>query len=355
MNSESAPVPDIDEKSLWAYLAGRVPGFREPAELKRFSGGMSNPTYLIVTPDGRYVMRKKPAGALLHTAHQVEREYRVIHSLRDSGVPAPEAFHLCEDPDVIGSTFYVMECVDGVVVHNPTLPDFNPDERTKIYDSWNDAIARVHRIDWRAAGLESFGRHENYLPRQIERWSKQFTASKTHDIPSFDCLREWLLAHLPNQEPVRLIHGDCSMANCIIDPATSRIAALLDWELSTLGDPLADLAHSCKPWCLEPSERGFSGHDPASTGIPALADFLDAYCVRTGRASIRQQWPFYMAFALFRSAAILQGVYSRALQGNAASAGAREIGAQAMAVADRGWAIATGRYDPLQPRLKHQD
>lgn len=343
----TSPSLSIDEGALSRYLSAFLPGFAGDVTLQQFDGGMSNPTYLITTQETRYVMRKKPPGKLLPSAHQIEREYRVQDALRDSAVPTAKMLHLCEDADVIGTPFYVMEYVAGRIIDEPVLHGFSPAERAAVYDSWNSVLAAVHQTDWTGLNLSSFGRHENYLSRQIDRWSKQYEASKTHDIEAMAHLASWLPANMPPHQPTALIHGDCKIANVVLHPTEPRIIAVLDWELSTLGDPLADLAHSCKPWLLAIDRVGIDSRYVGEQGIPHLTTFLGDYCRRTGRQPFDDVWPFYMAFALFRSAAILQGVYSRAMQGNVASRGGMDIGAQATYVADLGWRVANDGCNAL--------
>jgi aminoglycoside phosphotransferase (APT) family kinase protein len=283
------------------------------------------------------VLRKKPPGTLLPSAHAVEREYRVITALGETGVPVPRTFCLCEDPSVIGTPFYVMEYVAGRVLRDPTLPGMSRSERAAIYHTMNDVLARLHGIEPAALGLEDFGRPGNYFARQIARWTKQYEMSRTEEIPSMAMLVAWLPAHIPPGEETRLVHGDYRLENMIFHPQEPRILAVLDWELSTLGDPLADLAYNCILYHTQGATTGgLVGVDFEAAGIPREADYLADYCRRTGRPKI-EAWNFYLAFSLFRLAAIAQGILGRALQGNASSENARQAGGQTRFLADAAW------------------
>jgi len=327
----------FDAARLEAYLRVNVAGFAGPLAVFQFAGGQSNPTFVLDTPAQRYVLRKKPPGVLLPSAHAVDREYRVITALGRTPVPVPRTFCLCEDPSVIGTPFYVMEYVEGRVLRDPTLPGITRSERAAIYDTMNDVLARLHRIDPKALGLEDYGKPGNYFARQIARWTKQYEMSRTEDIPSMTKLLAWLPAHTPPGEETRLVHGDYRLENMIFHPREPRILAVLDWELSTLGDPLADLAYNCILYHTPGATTGgLMDVDFAATGIPREADYLAEYCRRTGRAKI-EAWSFYLAFSLFRLAAIAQGILGRALQGNASSESARQVGGQARFLADAAW------------------
>ncbi|NEX63692.1 phosphotransferase [Noviherbaspirillum galbum] len=334
---------DFDAGRLEQYLEGHVAGFRGPLQARRFSEGQSNPTYLLETPDRRYVLRKKPAGTLLPSAHAVEREYRVISALRDSGVPVARTYCLCEDSAVIGTPFYVMEFVGGRVLWDPTLPGMQPSERAAIYDDMNRVIAALHGIDPAAVGLGDFGRPGNFFERQIARWTKQYRASETETIDAMESLIGWLPANIPQSEETAIVHGDLRLDNLIFHPAEPRIVAMLDWELSTLGHPLADFAYHALTWRLSADEfRGMRGADLASLGIPGEQAYLGQYCRRTGRAAVPQaEWNFYLAYSMFRLAAILQGILKRAHDGNASSAQAFETGRKARAIAEAGWRQVT--------------
>jgi aminoglycoside phosphotransferase (APT) family kinase protein len=330
----------FDEAALESYLRAKVEGFAGPLRVFQFAGGQSNPTFVLDTPLRRYVMRKKPPGTLLPSAHAVEREYRVITALAKTSVPVARTFTLCEDPSVIGTPFYVMEYVEGRVLRDPTLPEMTPLERSAVYDTMNDVLSRLHRIDPAAVGLQDFGKPGNYFARQIARWTKQYEMSRTDDIPTMTKLLAWLPAHVPPGEETRLVHGDYRLENMIFHPTEPRILAVLDWELSTLGDPLADLAYNCILYhTAGATTGGLADVDFAATGIPCEADYLADYCRRTGRPKIGA-WNFYLAFSLFRLAAIAQGILGRALQGNASSETARQVGAQARFLADAAWRLA---------------
>jgi aminoglycoside phosphotransferase (APT) family kinase protein len=322
---------------LEGWMVATVPGFRGPLQAEQFKGGQSNPTYLLTAPSGRYVLRRKPPGKLLPSAHAVDREYRVMAALAGSGVPVPKVYGLCLDDSVIGTAFFVMDFVAGRVLWDQTLPGMAPAERAAIFDAMNDVIAKLHRVDYAAAGLGDFGKAGGYVARQIARWTKQYRASETESIPAMERLIEWLPAHLPQAETTSLVHGDYRLDNLIFHPREPRILAVLDWELATLGDPLADIAYHVMYWRLEPGLfRGLAGVDLAALGIPSEADYVAAYCRRLGRPPIGD-WGFYIAYNMFRLAAILQGIMGRVRDGTAASAQAADAGARARAVAEAGW------------------
>ena len=324
----------FDEAKLATYLEGAIPGFAGPMEVTQFKGGQSNPTYLLTTPTRRYVLRKKPPGKLLASAHQIEREYKVIEALARTDVPVAAALVLCEDAEVIGTPFYVMGHVEGRVLRDPQLPGLTPAERAATYDSMNDVLARMHKVDVNAVGLGDFGKPGNYFERQIGRWSKQYEAARTGDVPAMDLLMAWLPAHIPEGDQVSLVHGDYRLENTICHPTEPRILAVLDWELATLGHPLADLAYNCMPYHIaDPTMGSLKGVDFAATGIPSEAEYLAAYCRRTGRQGI-PHWEFYLAFSMFRLSSIAQGVYKRGLDGNASSDKATMYGAVAIFLAD---------------------
>jgi aminoglycoside phosphotransferase (APT) family kinase protein len=332
----------FDAARLEGWLAEHVPGFRGPLTVEQFKGGQSNPTYLLGAPSGRYVLRRKPPGKLLPSAHAVDREYRVMAALAGSGVPVPRVFGLCPDEGVIGTAFFVMDFVAGRVLWDQTLPGMAPAERAAIFDAMNDVIAKLHRVDYASVGLSDFGKTGGYVARQIARWTKQYRASETESIPAMERLIEWLPAHLPPTESTGLVHGDYRLDNLIFHPSEPSILAVLDWELATLGDPLADFAYHVMYWRLAPGLfRGLDGVDLAALGIPTEADYVAAYCQRTGRRSAGRthidHWDFYVAYNMFRLAAILQGIMGRVRDGTAASAQAADAGLRARAVADAGW------------------
>jgi aminoglycoside phosphotransferase (APT) family kinase protein len=335
----------FDEGRLATYLAANLPGFSGDMTLRQFQGGQSNPTFLVEANERRWVLRKKPPGKLLPSAHMVEREYRVIRALADTDVPVAPAPLLCEDPAIIGTPFYVMEFVDGRVFTDPALPGMKPQERAAIYDAMNDTLAGLHKVDWKAVGLGDFGRPDNYVARQIARWSKQYEASKTGDIPEMDRLIAWLPQNVPPRDETTLAHGDFRLGNMIFHPAEPRVVAVLDWELSTLGHPLSDLAYNCMLYHLPadlPTVRGFGDVDLGMLGIPDEHAYVDAYVRRTSRDP-GADWPFFLAFSFFRYAAIVQGVYARALQGNASSATGEQLGRTAPRLAAIGWRLVEGR------------
>lgn len=336
------PVREVhrfDVVALERYMASHVDGFAGPADVRQYRGGQSNPTYHIRSPSGEYVLRRKPPGRLLPSAHLIEREHRIITALASSGVPVPRTHALCEDPSVIGTAFYIMECVHGRVLREPRLQDLAPAERAAIYDDMNRVLATLHQVDWQALGLAEFGRPGNYFARQIHRWTEQYRASETEPIPSMERLIAWLPAHIPPDDAAAIVHGDYRLANMIVRGTEPRILAVVDWELSTLGHPLADLAYNCLPYYLEPHQfEGLLGEDLARLGIPPEQDYVAAYCRRTARGEI-PQWAFYVAFAMFRLAAILQGIMGRVIAGTASDPQARERGAMARPLADAAWAI----------------
>ena len=333
----------FDTDRLAGYLAGHLPGFAGPLEVKQFQGGQSNPTYLLITPARRYVMRSKPGpvARLLPSAHAIEREFRLMRALAPQGVPVPEMLLLCEDESVIGRAFFLMEHVDGRIFWEQSLPGLAPAERGAIYDEMNRVIAKLHSVDIERAGLADYGKAGNYFARQIGRWSKQYRASETEAIEAMDRLIDWLPAHVPPGDETTVVHGDFRLDNLIFHPAEPRVLAVIDWELSTLGHPLADFSYLCMSWHIPPGAfRGIAGLDLAALGIPSEAEFIRRYCERTGRAEI-EHWNFYLAYNLFRIAAILQGVYKRALEGMASADNALAAGDNARALAAIGWAYAT--------------
>ena len=310
------------------------------AHIEQFKGGQSNPTYRLAAQDGRqFVLRRKPPGKLLPSAHAVDREYRVIRALHAVGFPVARPHVLCEDEAVIGTAFYVMDCVEGRVLWDQSLPGMTRAERAAIWDELNHVIARLHSLDYRALGLEGFGKPGNYIERQIARWSKQYQASETEPIEAMDNLIAWLPKNIPPEAATTVVHGDYRLDNAIFHPAEPRILAVLDWELSTLGDPLADFAYHCMSWHIPPGQfRGIAGLDLASLGIPCEEDYVRRYCERTGRGGIAQShWDFYLAYNLFRIAAILQGIMKRVVDGTAASEHARDAGRRARPMAELGW------------------
>ncbi len=333
----------FDVAALERYMAGHVEGFRGRLRVRQFRGGQSNPTYYVETDGQAYVLRRKPPGQLLPSAHAVDREYRVITALAGTGVPVPRTYALCEDPAVVGTAFYIMEYVAGRVLTDPRLPAQSPAERSAIYDAMAGVLARLHTLDWRALGLGDFGKPGNYFARQIHRWTSQYRASETERIEAMERLIVWLPAHVPPGDETTLVHGDYRLGNMLIHPTEPRVAAVLDWELSTLGHPLGDLAYHCLPFRLRPEQfEGFGGEERPA-GIPSEADYLAAYCKQTGRAGV-PQWDWYLAFAMFRLAAIAQGIMGRVLAGTANDPNARDRGARARPLAEAAWARVEGRF-----------
>ena len=342
--AEARPGQSLDYRRLESYLHDMVPGYRGPLKILQFEGGQSNPTYLLTTPDERYVLRRKPAGGLLKSAHAIDREFRVITALgRVPGFPVPEALALCEDESVIGSMFYVMRHVPGRIFWNCRMPDLRPDERAALYDSANEVLARLHTVDFAALGLASFGRPGNYILRQVSRWSQQYEASKTEEIPEFEKLIAWLPAAAPPDDGLStLIHGDYSFHNMIVHPTEPRVVALVDWELSTIGHPLADLTYQLMEWYRPAGldTRGtLRGADMPALGIPTLDEYVARYCARTG-FRFGGNLGFYRAFNLFRVAAILHGIAGRINEGTATSSHAAEIVPLIRPLARAAWAEA---------------
>lgn len=334
------PLPShrFDEAGLAQYLVSALPGFQGPMRVRQFQGGQSNPTFHLEAASGEYVLRKQPPGALLPSAHAVDREYRVQSALAGGAVPVATPRLLCRDPAVIGTMFYVMDYLPGRVFADRALPGLAPVERAAIYGEMGRALAALHGVDWRAAGLEGFGRPESYLARQVERWTRQYLASTVGPVPAMDGLIAWLPARAAAlRDETAIAHGDFRLGNLLFHPTEPRLLAVLDWELSTLGHPLADLAYNCLPWRLPPALDGLAG--TAAPGIPGEAEYVAEYCRRTGRDGVPDLDTFAV-FALFRWAAIAAGVYRRALDGNAADARALEVGAKFRALADAGWALA---------------
>jgi len=330
----------LDTGALEGFLRER--GFPGPLSLAQFKGGQSNPTYLVTGKNGRLVLRDKPgpAAKLLPSAHAVEREFRVITALGKSGFPVPRTHFLCEDEGVIGRAFYLMDYVEGRVLWEQSLPGMSTRERAAIYDEMNRVIAALHAVDYAAAGLADFGKPGNYFARQVGRWSKQYRSSETEPIEAMDRLIAWLPEHIPPGEATSVVHGDFRMDNLIFHPSEPRVLAVLDWELSTLGHPLADFSYHCMSWHIPPGEfRGIAGLDLGSLGIPREPQYIASYCARTGRDGIGN-WNFYLAYNLFRIAAILQGVRKRALEGTASSAQALDAGKRARPLAELGWNYA---------------
>ena len=310
-----------DTKTFDSWAAAHVEGYAGPSRAIKYPTGQSNPTYRIETPGRAYVLRCKPPGKLLKSAHMVEREFRVLRALGGVGFPVPPALVLCEDESVVGSVFYVMAHVDGNIYWDPALAELAHDERAAIYDSMNAGLAALHSVDVEKAGLADFGKPGNYFARQTQRWTEQYRASETATVADMNRLMDWLAANMPPDDGrVSLVHGDFRIDNMIFAPGSGKLLAVLDWELSTVGHPFADLAYQCMQWRLPNAGemRGLDGIDRAATGLPSDEQYVASYCRRMGLDSV-PHWPFLIAFSFFRIAAILQGVYKRALDGNASN------------------------------------
>jgi aminoglycoside phosphotransferase (APT) family kinase protein len=342
----------LDTDTLARWLAEHLPGFEGPLRVEQFKGGQSNPTYKLITPRRAYVMRSKPGpvAKLLPSAHAVEREFRVMRALAGSAVPVPQMHVLCEDESLIGRAFYVMQCVEGRVLWDQALPGMEPAERAAIYDEMNRVMAALHSLSPTDIGLADFGKPGNYFERQIGRWSKQYQASITQPIDEMDRLMDWLPRNIPamarDESMVSVVHGDYRLDNLMFDAQQPRVLAVLDWELSTLGHPLADFSYHCMSWHIAPGTfRGLHGLDLGPLGIPSEADYIARYCERTGLATpaqLQADWPFYLAYNLFRLAAILQGIAKRVEAGTASSAQAQKSAAGARPLAELAWRFANG-------------
>ena len=322
-------VHSVDEAKLSEYLEQHVPGFQGPVQSTKFKTGQSNPTFLLETASKKFVLRKKPPGKLLPSAHAVDREYKVLKALGNTDVPVPEVFHLCEDETVIGSIFYIMEYVDGRIFWDPTLPEVNNQERQEIYEASNKVLASLHQIDIEKAGLSDFGKPGSYFERQLHRWIKQYRAAETTHYDEVESLLQWLVDNMPKDDGmVSIVHGDYRLYNMIFDHKQTQLLAVLDWELSTLGHPYADLAYQCMTWHIPQIgiTPGLFGLDVKSLGIPSEKEYIRSYCKKMEIDTI-QNWSFYLAFGFFRLVGIAQGVYKRSLQGNASADNAKELGA----------------------------
>ena len=340
----------VDVPALQDWLQQHLADFEGPLSLEMFKGGQSNPTYKLITPARAYVMRAKPGpvAKLLPSAHAIEREFRVMAALADTGVPVAKMHALCEDESVIGRAFYVMECVDGRVMWDQSLPDLSNAQRGAIYDEMNRVLSALHSVRPDAIGLADYGKPGNYFERQIGRWSKQYVASITQPIAEMDRLMAWLPQNIPtmarDESLVSIVHGDYRLDNLMFHPTEPRVRAILDWELSTLGHPLADFSYHCMAWHIPPGAfRGIGGLDVHSLGIPSEAEYIARYCERTGFATpdqLRADWNFYLAYNLFRLAAILQGIAKRVEAGTASSAQAVASAAGARPLAEMAWQFA---------------
>ena len=336
----------VDLGALSDYMHKHVDGFTGDLQIEQFKGGQSNPTFMLTAGSQRYVLRTKPAPAakLLPSAHAIEREFRVMDALSKAGFPAARQYALCEDEDVIGRAFYIMEFMDGRVLWDQSMPNMSNTERAAHYDEMNRVIAQLHSIDYKAIGLETYGKPGNYFGRQIDRWTRQYKASETEHIPAMEHLIEWLPQHIPAGEQTTIVHGDYRLDNMIFHPTEPRILAVLDWELSTLGHPLADFSYHCMSWHIVPGLfRGIAGLDLKSLGIPTEEDYLAKYSERTGIAIHKEDFRFYLAYNMFRMAGILQGIMKRYQDGTAASEQALKNGQAARPMAEMGWEFASGK------------
>jgi aminoglycoside phosphotransferase (APT) family kinase protein len=331
---------DLELVALGAFLRAHVDDLALPLSAVKFSGGQSNPTYRLTDAGGRsWVLRRKPGGALLRSAHAIEREYRVMTALHGTPVPVPGTLCLCEDPTVIGTAFYVMEHVEGRIFWDPALPELDRAQRSAAYEAMNRVVAALHAVDVAAVGLADFGKHDGFLRRQVDGWTRRYRACETERIEAMDHLIDWLPRHLPPERPAVLFHGDLRIDNMIFHPSEPTVLAVLDWELSTLGNPFADLAYHMLPWQIEAgASRGLAGEDLGALAIPDEQAYLRTYCARTGQpVPDAAEWTFYSVYGLFRLASILQGVFKRAIDGNASSTEALGVGRRARAVAEAAW------------------
>ena len=344
--AQTVPVMErhrFDEASLERYLRVHLAGYRGGLQIRQFDSGYSNPTFFLsaeMEDGGRrdFVLRKKPPGKLVASAHQVDREYKVITALARTDVPVARTRLLCTDDSVIGQMFYVMDAVEGRILVDPSMPAQTPAERAAIFDSMNDVLARLHKVDPAKVGLGDYGRSGHYIARQVSRWSKQYAELKTEDIPSMDRLIAWLPENIPAEDPTTIVHGDYRLGNLIVHAREPRVVAVLDWELSTLGHPLCDLAYNCIGYYLTEPPHGFANVDFATLGLPTREEYVDAYCRRMGRGGI-EHWNYYVAFSLFRLAAIAQGVYRRGLAGNSSNPESIKMSRAPRERADIAWSL----------------
>ena len=341
---EASTAHAFDQKTLQQYLSDHVQGFSGDLTVKQFTAGQSNPTFQLITPDTKYVLRKKPPGELLPSAHAVDREFRVMNALQDTAVPVPRMLNICMDRGVIGAEFYVMEMVEGSVYQDPSLPNLSPEDRRQFYDSFIRVLAELHRVDPGQVGLSDFGRPKGFVTRQVARWSKQYQATETENIEAMNKLMAWLPENIPHDDESAIVHGDFRPGNVIASDDTSEIKALLDWELCTLGHPLADLGYVCAPYHADILPAGrLHGLDFKALGIPTEQEFLDLYCEYSGQDIIADHL-FFVVFSLFRSAAIIQGVYKRGLDGNASSSKALQFGHLARLRSEIAWQIVEENF-----------
>jgi aminoglycoside phosphotransferase (APT) family kinase protein len=353
MNSPAAglrPPPDqhaFDTARLADWMQARIEGFAGPVDVRQFAGGQSNPTFMVRSADHQYVLRRKPPGKLLPSAHAVEREYRVLVALAGTDVPVAKTYALCEDTSVIGTAFYVMDYVEGRLFWDAALPEVAAPGRREIYNEMTRVMAALHAVNYQAVGLSDYGKSGRYIERQVARWTQQYRAAETETIDAMERLIEWLPRHIPAGEETSIVHGDFRLDNAIFHPREPRILAVLDWELSTLGHPLVDLAYLCMRYHLSAGQfHGLNGLDLAALQIPSEAECVADYCRRRGRAPVApREWTYYLAFNMFRLTGILQGVLARAVQGNASSATALEAGRRARPLAEQAWGLVRQSFD----------
>jgi len=340
------PVRDqhkFDEANLVTFMEQHVEGFEGPLEVREFKGGQSNPTYQLVTPKKKYVLRRKPPGKLLPSAHAVDREFKVINALYPTGFPVARPYALCEDESVIGTIFYIMDNVEGRILWDGTLPDMDPKDRWPIYDAMNETLARLHNTDYKAIGLEDFGKPGNYFSRQISRWTKQYQLSETETVPEMDKLIEWLPENIPDVPGESIVHGDYRLDNMVLHPTEPRVIAVLDWELSTIGHPLGDFSYHLMQWFLPggTSTAGtLVGSDLKQLNIPTANEYTEMYIKRTGFTGLSENMDFYLAYNFFRLAGILQGIVGRVKEGTASSEHAAANAERVFPLAKAGWEFA---------------
>jgi aminoglycoside phosphotransferase (APT) family kinase protein len=322
----------FDIGRLQEFMAANVEGFSGRVTAEEFAGGQSNPTYLLSAGEQQYVMRRKPPGELLKSAHAVDREFKVMSALQNTNVPTAKTYALCTDDDVIGTWFYVMEYLDGRVIWDSTAGPYTPQERGEIWDAANDALAKLHCVDFEAVGLSDFGKHSSYIERQLSRWSSQYEYTKTEENPYMENLIEYLPKNIPPEDSCTIVHGDPKIDNMMMHKERNEVIGILDWELSTLGNPLSDFAYMCMRY-----RDSLRGVDLKALGIPSEQAYIEAYCRRTGRSGI-DNWDYYLAFNMFRLAAILQGIAKRVRDGTAASRSAEEAGSGAYDLSKLAWA-----------------
>ena len=331
----------FDTNTLTTFMEENVEGFEGPLVVEEFKGGQSNPTYLVKTQKQSYVLRRKPPGKLLKSAHAVDREYRVITALNGTGVPVPKTYALCEDEEVVGTVFYLMEFMEGRVLWDPSMADSSREEALGVYTSMNSTLAKLHSVDPLERDLESFGRPGNYVGRQVSIWSKQYIDSETEKIPEMDKLIDWLPSNLPSDKPLRIVHGDFSLSNLMMHADKPEVIAILDWELSTLGDPVADFSYHCMQYRQNPNlaDKEYC----KETGIPTEEEYVVMYCDKTG-SDLKEEWELYMAYNLFKSAGILQGILGRVRDGTAASKHAKDMAARVRPLAEASWQLIESNF-----------